>query len=64
MISTDLVSRLLSQSLLKVQERSTQDTLYSLTAGVTSITLGVLGTSIALISDGSLLIIMVIALLL
>ena len=62
MISTDLVSRLLSQSLLKVQERSTQDTLYSLTAGVTSITLGVLGTSIALISDGSLLIIMVIAL--
>ena len=62
MISSDLVSRLLSQSLLKVQERSTQDTLYSLTAGVTSITLGVLGTAITLISDGSLLIIMVVAL--
>ena len=62
MISSDLVSRLLSQSLLKVQERSTQDTLYSLTAGVTSITLGVLGTTITLISDGSLLIIMAVAL--
>lgn len=62
MISSDLVSRLLSQSILKVQERSTQDTLYSLTAGVTSITLGVLGTAITLISDGSLLIIMVFAL--
>jgi ABC-type multidrug transport system fused ATPase/permease subunit len=62
MISSDLVSRLLSQSLLKVQERSTQDTLYSLTVGVTSITLGVLGTVITLISDGSLLIIMGVAL--
>jgi ABC-type multidrug transport system fused ATPase/permease subunit len=61
-ISSDLISRLLSQSLLKVQERSTQDTLYSLTAGVTSITLGVLGTAITLISDCSLVIIMVIAL--
>lgn len=61
-ISSDLISRLLSQSLLKVQERSTQDTLYSLTAGVTSITLGVLGTAITLISDGSLVIIMVAAL--
>jgi ABC-type multidrug transport system fused ATPase/permease subunit len=61
-ISSDLVSKLLSQSLLKVQERSTQDTLYSLTAGVSSITLGVLGTAITLIADGSLVIIMVIAL--
>lgn len=61
-ISSDLVSKLLSQSLLKVQERSTQDTLYSLTAGVSSITLGVLGTAITLIADGSLLIIMIIAL--
>lgn len=61
-ISSDLVSKLLSQSLLKVQERSTQDTLYSLTAGVSAITLGVLGTAITLIADGSLLIIMIIAL--
>ena len=62
MISSDLISRLLSQSLLRVQERSTQDTLYSVTTGVSSITLGILGTAITLIADGSLLIIMVIAL--
>ena len=37
MISSDLISRLLSQPLLKVQERSTQETLYSLTTGVSSI---------------------------
>jgi ABC-type multidrug transport system fused ATPase/permease subunit len=48
--------------MLKVQSRSTQETVYSVTAGVTSITLGVLGTSMALIADGSLLIIMLIGL--
>jgi ABC-type multidrug transport system fused ATPase/permease subunit len=61
-ISSNLISRLLSQSLIQVQSRSTQDTLYSLTAGVTSITLGVLGTAITLISDGSLLVIMIVGL--
>jgi ATP-binding cassette, subfamily B, bacterial PglK len=62
LISSSLVSRLLSQSMLKVQNRSTQETVYSVTAGVTSITLGVLGTSMTLIADGSLLIIMLIGL--
>ena len=62
MISSDLISRLLSQPLLKVQERSTQETLYSLTSGVSSITLGVLGTAITLVADGSLLLIMIFAL--
>ena len=62
LISSTLVSRLLSQSMLKVQNRSTQETVYSVTAGVTSITLGVLGTSMTLIADGSLLIIMLIGL--
>jgi ABC-type multidrug transport system fused ATPase/permease subunit len=62
-ISSSLVSRLLSQSLLNVQSRSTQDTVYSVTTGVSAITLGVLGTSITLIADFSLLIIMLIGLL-
>ena len=61
-ISSNLISRLLSQSLLQVQARSTQDTVYAVTAGVNSITLGVLGTAITLVSDGSLLIIMVLGL--
>jgi ABC-type multidrug transport system fused ATPase/permease subunit len=61
-ISTNLISRLMSQSILKIQERSTQETLYALTNGVTAVTLGVLGTSITLIADGSLLVIMMIGL--
>ena len=62
LISTNLVSRLMSQSIIRIQERSTQETLYSLTNGVTAVTLGVLGTSITLIADGSLLVIMMIGL--
>lgn len=61
-ISSNLVSRLLSQSLIQVQKRSTQETLYAVTSGVTSIMLGVLGTAITLIADGSLLIIMLVGL--
>jgi ABC-type multidrug transport system fused ATPase/permease subunit len=62
LISSTLVSRLLSQSLLKVQSKSTQETVYSVTSGVSAITLGVLGTAMSLIADGSLLIIMLIGL--
>lgn len=62
MISSDLISRFLSQPLPKIQEKSTQETLYAVTSGVSSITLGVLGTAITLIADGSLLVIMIFAL--
>jgi ABC-type multidrug transport system fused ATPase/permease subunit len=57
-ISTNLISRLLAQPLLKIQERTFQDSIFSITSGVNSITLGVIGTSVILISDISLLIIM------
>ena len=62
-ISANLISRLLSQSLLMVQARTTQETLYALTNGVTIITLQVLATAAVLISDFSLLIIMGVGLL-
>jgi ABC-type multidrug transport system fused ATPase/permease subunit len=61
-ISSQLISKLLTQSLIQIQSRSTQDTLYSVTTGVTSITLGVLGNTIALVSDASLLLIMLVGL--
>jgi ABC-type multidrug transport system fused ATPase/permease subunit len=57
-ISALLVSKVLSQSLTEVQSKSTQDTLYSVTGGVSAITLGVLGTATTIVSDASLLIIM------
>ena len=63
LITSNLFSKLLSQSLLKVQERSSQETLYSLTVGVSALTLIVLGTCITLIADISLTVIMFIGLL-
>ena len=61
-LSSILVSRLLAQPLLKVQSRSNQETLFALTSGVGSITIGVLATFVALISDTSLLLVMAVGL--
>ena len=57
-ISARLVSKLLSQSLLAIHIRSSQEILYSVTTGVSVITLGILGTIVSLISDVALLSIM------
>jgi len=61
-LSATLVSRLLSSSLLQIQSRSTQATLYALTNGVEIIMLRVLATVVALVSDGSLLVVMALGL--
>lgn len=57
-ISANLISRLLSQPLLIIQSRTTQETLYSITRGVEYITLNVLATSVVLVTDVSLVIVM------
>jgi ABC-type multidrug transport system fused ATPase/permease subunit len=62
-ISSSLISKLLSQDLLTIQKRTTQETLYAVTRGVDSITLGVIGITVTLISDVSLLGVMTIGLL-
>jgi ABC-type multidrug transport system fused ATPase/permease subunit len=54
-ISGNLLSGLLRQSLMFVQGRTTQQTLYSLTQGVSSITVGIIGTTISIVADLSLL---------
>jgi ABC-type multidrug transport system fused ATPase/permease subunit len=61
-MTSNLVSKLLSQSLIEVQKRSTQETVFALTHGVSSITLGVLGSAVNMVSDGSLLLIIAIGL--
>jgi ABC-type multidrug transport system fused ATPase/permease subunit len=61
-ISADLVSRLLAQPLLRVQERTTQETVYAITTGVSLITLQVLATAVVMVSDLALLAIMAIGL--
>jgi ABC-type multidrug transport system fused ATPase/permease subunit len=62
MISANLVSRLLSQPLLMVQERTTQETLYAVTTGVSLIALQVLATAVVIVSDLSLLVVMMVGL--
>ena len=62
-LSSKLVGQLLSQSLIRVQSRSTQESVYALTAGVSAITLSILGVMVTIIADSSLLILMFVALL-
>jgi ABC-type multidrug transport system fused ATPase/permease subunit len=57
-LSSLLLQKLFSQSLLSVQKRSSQQTVYALTTGVTAISVGVIGASVNLVSDISLLLIM------
>ena len=61
-ISANLTSRVLAQSLLAVQQRTSQETLYALTSGVGSITLGLLGSVVTMASDVSLLVVLAIGL--
>ena len=58
MITSMLVSRLLSQSLVTIQSKSTLVYSQALTSGVSSVTLGILGSVISVVADVSLLIIM------
>ena len=61
-ISASLVSKLLSQSLLKIQLRSTSETIHAITAGVGSIILGLISVTVSLVADVSLLIVLSIGL--
>lgn len=54
-ISSELISRLLSQSFTSVQSRTSQETLYATTRGVEIVTLGVLGAVVTIVSDFSAL---------
>ncbi len=55
-LSSDLVGHLLSRSLLELQSRSSQETLFSLTRGVEYLVIQVLATIVVLIADASLLV--------
>jgi ABC-type multidrug transport system fused ATPase/permease subunit len=62
-VSADLISRLLSQPLLVVQSRTTQETVFAVTRGVVIIVLQVLATAVVWVADLALLIVMLIGLL-
>jgi ABC-type multidrug transport system fused ATPase/permease subunit len=62
-ISSKLISRLLAQPLLVIQERSSQETVYAVSSGVSLIVLQVLALSCVMVSDLALLLIMLVGLL-
>ncbi len=62
-ISAELISRLLSQPLLMVQSRTTQETVFAVTTGVERIVLQVLATAVVWIADFALLLVMMVGLL-
>jgi ABC-type multidrug transport system fused ATPase/permease subunit len=62
LISSRLISKLLTQSLLEIQAKTIQQTIYSVTQGVVTITVGVLGISISLIADSALILVMAVGL--
>ena len=61
-LSADLIMKVLSQNLLKVKEKTTQDTLYSVTHGVNALMMGTFANAVNLVSDFSILIFIIAAL--
>ena len=61
-ISANLLARLLSQQLIVIQSRTSQEMLYAVTRGVSLITLQVLATATVIISDSSLLFVLAVGL--
>jgi ABC-type multidrug transport system fused ATPase/permease subunit len=62
-VSGNLAARLLSQPLLVVQKRSSQETAYALTAGVNFATLIILGQGVVAVTEASLLVVLTVGLL-
>lgn len=62
-VAGDLARRLLSQPLLQIESRSSQDTGYALTSGVNAATLIVLGQGVVAVTESALLVVLAIGLL-
>lgn len=61
-ICGDLMGKLLSGDLLAVRKRSNQETLYAFSIGLISITVGILASAVNLVSDMSVLVLIVVGL--
>lgn len=56
--AADLISKLLAQPLPELQKNSSQEILFAVTSGVSTIMVGVIGTVVTIVADVSLLIIL------
>ena len=57
-ISSQLFSKLLAGNLTEIQNQNSQQLLYATTNGVSTVTLGVIGSLVSLLSDGALLVVL------
>jgi ABC-type multidrug transport system fused ATPase/permease subunit len=57
-LASDAIARLFSLPLLTLQQKSSQSIVYSMTSGITNLTIGVLGSLVMVIADFSLLLIL------
>jgi ATP-binding cassette, subfamily B, bacterial PglK len=62
LITQSLVNKLLSRSIQEIHKRSMQENVYALSGGVSNITSGIIGTTISILSDLSLLVVMLVGL--
>ena len=61
-ITTRLISKMLNKTLSDINKRSSQENLFAVTTGVRLITVGVIGTIVGIISDLTLLLVIVVGL--
>lgn len=61
-LSSELISKLLRQPLLFIQEKSIQETIYLVTVGVVAITTGVIAIGVSILADIALLVVMLVGL--
>jgi ABC-type multidrug transport system fused ATPase/permease subunit len=57
-ISKELTMKILSQDLLSIRKKTIQETVYTITTGVNSVVLGIIGVTVNLFADVSLLIVL------
>jgi len=60
--SSEIIHKLLGQSILVIQEKDVQQTIFLVTTGVGAITNGIIATTVGLVADAALLIIMIVGL--
>ncbi len=61
-ITKNLINKILNDSLLQIQLRTRQETIYIITSGVTNLVVGILGSISSIIADIALVILMVVTL--
>ena len=61
-ITANLTASLFKRSYIEIKKQGSQNLIYSLTSGVNGMTTGVLGSSVALIADFSLLVVLIVGL--